>query len=103
VYSAHGFYASATGIYGSGLITDDTTNSAQGTGLLDFNKLHHVSPNFVLNGSAGYAFAFGGVVVRPQVYVENVFDKQYLLKGAFFSGASFGRPRSVQLRVNIGA
>ena len=103
VYSAHGFYASATGIYGSGLITDDTTNSAQGTGLLDFNKLHHVSPSFILNASAGYAFAFGGVVVRPQIYVENVFDKQYLLKGAFFSGASFGRPRSVQLRMNIGA
>src|SRR6266403_1511776 len=103
VYSAHGFYASATGIYGSGLITDDTTNSAQGTGLLDFNKLHHVSPSFILNASAGYAFAFGGVVVRPQIYVENVFDKQYLLKGAFFSGASFGRPRSIQLRMNIGA
>jgi len=103
VYSAHGFYASATGIYGSGLITDDTTNSPQGTGLLDFNKLHHVPPSFILNASAGYAFAFGGVVVRPQIYVENVFDKQYLLKGAFFSGASFGRPRSVQLRINIGA
>jgi TonB dependent receptor/Carboxypeptidase regulatory-like domain len=103
VYSASGFYASATGIYGSGLITDDTTNSPQGTGLLDFNKLHHVSPSFVMNGSAGYAFAFGGVVVRPQIYVENVFDRQYLLKGAFFSGASVGRPRSVQLRVNVGA
>jgi len=103
VYSAHGFYASATGIYGSGLITDDTTNSPEATGLLDFNKLHHVSPSFILNASAGYAFAFGGVVVRPQIYVENVFDKQYLLKGAFFSGASFGRPRSIQLRMNIGA
>jgi len=45
----------------------------------------------------------GGAVLRPQIYVENVFDKQYLLKGAFFSGASFGRPRSVQLRMNIGA
>jgi len=32
-----------------------------------------------------------------------VFDNKYLLKGAFFSGASVGRPRSVQLRVNIGA
>jgi len=103
VYSAHGFYASATGIYGSGLITDDSTNSPQGTGLLDFNKLHHVDPNFILNGSVGYTFAFGGMVVRPQLYIDNVFDKKYLLKGAFFSGASLGRPRTVQLRVNVGA
>ena len=103
VYSAHGFYASVTGIYGSGLITDDTTNSPQGTGLLDFNKLHHVPPSFIVNASAGYAFALGQIVVRPQVYLENAFDHQYLLKGAFFSGASFGRPRSVQLRVNVGA
>src|SRR5213595_1745196 len=58
VYSAQGFYASATGIYGSGLITDDSTNSPQGTGLFDFNKLHHVGPNFILNGSVGYTFAF---------------------------------------------
>src|SRR5437016_5372108 len=102
VYSAQGFYASATGIYGSGLITDDSTNSPQGTGLFDFNKLHHVGPNFILNGSVGYTFAFGSIVVRPQVYIDNVLDKKYLLKGAFFSGASLGRPRTVQLRMNVG-
>jgi len=42
-------------------------------------------------------------VIRPQVYIENLFDSKYALKGPFFSGASLGRPRSVQLRVNIGA
>jgi hypothetical protein len=56
-----------------------------------------------LGASAGYAFAVGGAVIRPQLYVENVFDHKYALKGPFFSGASMGRPRSVQLRVNIGA
>jgi len=30
-----------------------------------------------------------------------VFDNWYLLKGAFFSGASVGRPRSVQVQVNV--
>jgi len=50
-----------------------------------------------------YTFATGGVVIRPQLYVENLFDKAYALKGPFFSGSSFGRPRSVQVRVNIGA
>jgi len=34
--------------------------------------------------------------------MDNVFDRAYLLKGAFFSGASVGRPRTVQLRVSIG-
>ncbi len=103
VYSAHGFYLSASGIYGSGLTNGADPDATYGTGLLDFNKSIKVPSNVILNASAGYAFAVGGAVLRPQIYVENVFDKQYLLKGAFFSGASFGRPRSVQLRMNIGA
>jgi len=103
VYSARGFYLSATGIYGSGLTNGADPDSTYGTGLFDFNKSIKVAPSFIVNASAGYAFALRQIVVRPQVYVENAFDHQYLLKGAFFSGASFGRPRSVQLRVNIGA
>jgi len=103
VYSSHGFYLSATGVYGSGLTNGADPDSTYGTGLLDFNKSIKVPSSFILNASAGYAFAVGGAVLRPQIYVENAFDKQYLLKGAFFSGASFGRPRSIQLRMNIGA
>ena len=103
VYSARGFYLSATGTYGSGLTNGADPDSTYGTGLFDFNKSIKVAPSFIVNASAGYAFALRQIVVRPQVYVENAFDHQYLLKGAFFSGASFGRPRSVQVRVNIGA
>jgi hypothetical protein len=103
VYSQHGFYLSTTGIYGSGLTNGADPDSTYGTGLFDFNKSIKVAPSFIVNASTGYAIALGSVVVRPQVYVENIFDKQYLLKGVFFSGASVGRPRSVQLRVNIGA
>src|SRR5216117_2646368 len=103
VYSSRGLYLSATGVYGSGLTNGNDPDSTYGTGLFDFNKSIKVDPSFVLNASAGYTVAVGGVVVRPQVYVENVLDSHYLLKGAFFSGASVGRPRSVQLRVNIGA
>ena len=77
--------------------------STYGTGLLDFNKSIKVAPSFILNASAGYTLAVGNVVIRPQLYVDNVLDHKYLLKGAFFSGASVGRPRSLQLRVNIGA
>jgi outer membrane receptor for Fe3+-dicitrate len=35
------------------------------------------------------------------VFVDNLFDKKYLLKGAFFSGASVGRPRSVQAKLDV--
>jgi len=101
VYSSRGFYASATGIYGSGLIKP-VTPGPYGTGLFDFNKSTHVDPNFIVNASAGYAFAAGRALIRPQLYIDNVFDRKYLLKGAFFSGASVGRPRSLQLRVTIG-
>src|SRR5437667_10469688 len=103
VYAAHGFYLSTTGVYGSGLTNGNDPDSTYGTGLFDFNESIKVDPSFVLNASAGYTVALGGVVVRPQVYVENVLDSHYLLKGAFFSGASVGRPRSVQVRLNVGA
>src|SRR5207247_8772280 len=101
--SQTGSIASHNVSYGSGLIKSKPPASTYGTGLFDFNKANHVSPNFILNASAGYTWAVGNVVIRPQLYVDNVFDHKYLLKGAFFSGASVGRPRSVQLRVNIGA
>ena len=103
VYASRGFYASATGIYGSGLISATPPDSTYGSGLFDFNKINHVAPNFILNGSAGYTLVVGGAVVRPQVYIDNIFNRKYALKGAFFSGASVGRPRTVQVRVNIGA
>jgi outer membrane receptor for Fe3+-dicitrate len=79
------------------------TPGPYGTGLFDFNKSTHVDPNFIVNASVGYSFAVGRGIVRPQLYVDNVFDRKYLLKGAFFSGASVGRPRSLQLRVSIGS
>ena len=72
------------------------------TGLFCFNDAFKVKPSFIANVSTGYSFLFGRTVVRPELFVDNLFNKAYLLKGAFFSGASVGRPRSVQLRMNIG-
>jgi hypothetical protein len=34
--------------------------------------------------------------------VDNLFDRKYSLKGAFFAGAQFGKPRTFQFRVNLG-
>ncbi|OLC95227.1 MAG: hypothetical protein AUJ00_06840 [Gemmatimonadetes bacterium 13_1_40CM_3_70_6] len=91
-----------TAIYGSGLTNGNDPDSTYGTGLFDFNKSIKAKPSLILNASAGYTLVVGATVLRPQVYVENVFDHKYLLKGVFFSGASVGRPRSVQFRMNIG-
>jgi hypothetical protein len=102
VYSAHRFYVSATGIYGSGLTNGADITAPIGRGLLDFNRGIHVDPSVIVNAAAGYSLLVGRTVVRPQLYVDNVFDRKYLLKGAFFSGASVGRPRSVQLSVSVG-
>lgn len=102
LYAAHGFFASVTGTYGSGLTNGNDPDSTYGTGLFDFNKSIKVAPSFIVNASAGYTFVVGSAVLRPQIYVDNALDHRYLLKGAFFSGASVGRPRSVQARLNIG-
>ncbi len=61
----------------------------------------HFKPSAILNGSAGYSFTIGRALMQPELYVDSILDKKYLLKGAFFSGRSVGRPRSIQLRLNI--
>jgi hypothetical protein len=102
VYSKNRFFASTTGIYGTGLANGADITSPIGTGLFDFNRDIHVDPSFILNGAIGYNLIVGGTGVRPQLFVDNIFDKRYLLKGAFFSGASVGRPRTVEVRVDVG-
>ena len=104
-YALQQAYVSLTEIYGSGLTNGlpsaDDCSCSYGTGLFDFNRGTKVKPSGILNGSAGYSFAIGRALVRPELYVDNILDKKYLLKGAFFSGRSVGRPRSIQLRLNI--
>jgi hypothetical protein len=101
-WSHAGAYVSATGIYGSGLTNGNVPDASYGTGLFDFNKPMKVDPNFIMNMSAGYSFRVQNTVVRPSLFVDNLFDSKYLLKGAFFSGASVGRPRSIQAKVEVG-
>jgi hypothetical protein len=103
-YALSRFNVSATGIYGSGLtngVDPADCGCAYGTGLFDFNKGIKVDPNFIVNANAGFMITSGRGVIRPQVFVDNLFNKHYLLKGAFFSGPVAGRPRSIQVRVNI--
>ncbi len=104
-YAPSQWFFSGTAIYGSGLtngVDPSSCGCAYGTGLTDFNTGVKVSPSTIVNASLGYTFLFGTTVVQPQLYVENLLDHTYLLKGAFFSGASVGRPRNIELRVNVG-
>jgi len=100
-WAARGAFVSATTIYGSGLTNGGEPDASYSTGLFQFDKSVHVSPNTIVNASAGYAFVVGQATIRPQVFVDNVFDTKYLLKGAFFSGASVGRPRSIQAKLEV--
>ena len=115
-YGAGGWLASVTGIYGSGLTNGLTPNDPGrplydstlaatpplGTGLFDFNRAFKVQPSVIVNASVGYTLLLGHVEVRPQLFVTNLLDARYLLKGTFFSGASVGRPRAFQVRVAMG-
>jgi hypothetical protein len=98
-YSHLRFFGSVTGTYGSGLTNGADPDASYSTGLFALNKSIKVDPNAIVAASAGYSFNAGNVVLRPEVYADNLFDKRYLLKGAFFSGASVGRPRSVEVRL----
>ena len=101
-YAPNRFFLSGTAIYGSGLtngVDPADCGCTIGTGLFDFNKGIHVDPSTIINASTGYTFVAGRGVFQPQIYVENLLNKKYALKGAFFSGASVGRPRSVQVRL----
>ena len=100
-YSRRQLFASATGTYGSGLTNGQDPDASYSTSLFALNKSIKVDRSLILDMSAGYSATIGSVLVRPEVYVNNVFDNHYILKGAFFSGASAGRPRSVQVRVTI--
>jgi Carboxypeptidase regulatory-like domain len=121
MYSTHGFYVSATGIYGTGLtngftpdadVPNDTGSVANGTfqpgnksyctGLLCFNRAYKVPPSYIQNLSLGYTLYAGSTYLRPEIFITNLFDHTYLLKGAFFSGESVGRPFMIQFRMSLG-
>ena len=115
-YGARGLLVTVTGTYGSGLNGGLVPNSPIlpnfdstlaktapiGTGLFDFNSAFHVEPSFIVGATAGYTFLLGNVEVRPQFFVDNLFDLRYTMKGAFFAGAQVGKPRTFQFKLNLG-
>lgn len=121
MYSHRAFYVSTTGIYGSGLTNGYTPNAdvpyttgsvAAGTyqpgytdyctGLFCFNDAFKVHPSYIQDAAIGYTFDAGRTYIRPEFFVDNMFDVYYILKGAFFSGESVGRPRTFEVRLSVG-
>jgi len=101
-YQPKDWFLNITGIYGSGLTNGNPNNIEYGTGLFDFNSGAHVSPYATFNISAGYTFHLGGEsTIEPSIYINNLFDNNYLLKGAYFSAANYGERRNVVVKLAV--
>jgi hypothetical protein len=94
-------YVSVTGIFGSGLTNGVPGAAPNYTGLFAFNPRVKVSPSLIVNPSMGTSVTIDRTILRMELFVENALNRRYILKGAFTSGPSIGRPRSVQLRVTV--
>ena len=101
-YQPNDWFGNITGIYGSGLTNGNPSNQPYGTGLFDFNQFAHVTPSWIFNLGGGHTFHLSnGATIAPSLYVGNILDYEHLLKGAYFSGASWEEPRNVILRVDV--
>ncbi len=92
-------WANVTGIFGSGLTNGHPDAAPNKAGLLDFNPAVKVAPTFIVDAGAGTRFAAAGMLLSPSLHVENALDRHYVLKGAFTSGPSIGRPRTIEVRM----
>jgi hypothetical protein len=121
LYTHKSFYISTTGIYGTGLTNGyeplDSIPKAIGkpgtpsyqpgadqycNGFLCFNTAYKVHPSYIQQWDVGYVFSYGRGYIRPDFFVDNAWGAHYILKGAFYSGQSIGRPRTFTGRVTIG-
>ncbi len=98
-YQPDNWFVNFTAIYGSGL-ANGNDNYVFKTSLFDFNQGAHTTPYWVLNLSGGYIFNLtGGHTLEPSLYITNLLDHAHLIKGAFFSGASFEERRNVTFKL----
>jgi outer membrane receptor protein involved in Fe transport len=98
-YQPQSWFVNLVGIYGSGLANGNDDYDFK-TGLFDFNQGAHTTPSWIFNISGGYIFSLGnGHSLEPSLYVTNILDHAHLIKGTFFSGASFEERRNVTLKL----
>ena len=98
-YQPENWFLSIVGIYGSGL-ANGIGGYTYKTGLFDFNQPAHTTPSWIFNLSGGYTFSLSnGTSLEPSVSISNLLDHSHLIKGAFFSGASFEERRKVTFNI----
>jgi len=101
-YQPDDWFVNLTGIYGSGLTNGNPNGIAYKTDLFDLNTATHTTPSWILNLSLGYTFRIqGGTLLEPSLYVTNLLDHDHLIKGAYFSGASWEEPRNVVFKLSV--
>jgi hypothetical protein len=101
-YQTPEWYVSVAANYGSGLTNGNPDHAAFGTGLFDFNTAAHTAPSWIVNLGAGRTVHLaGGATLEPSVYVTNFFDHDHLMKGVYFSGASWEERRNVVVKVAV--
>jgi hypothetical protein len=101
-YQPQDWFVNLVGIYGSGLSNGNPDFTDFKTGLFDFNQAAHTTPSWILNLAFGYTFRMtGGSTLVPSLYVTNLLDNEHLIKGAYFSGASWEEPRNVVFKISV--
>ncbi len=100
-YQPQNWFLNLVGIYGSGL-ANGISNFTYKTGLFDFNQAAHTTPSWIFNLSCGYTFQLEGMTtLEPSLTITNLLDHAHLIKGAFFSSASFEERRNVVFKISL--
>jgi hypothetical protein len=101
-YQPEDWFVNLVGIYGSGLTNGNPDGVAYKTGLFDFNTATHTAPSWIFNVSGGYTFHLeGGASIEPSLFITNILDHNHLIKGAYFSAASWEERRNVVFKVSV--
>jgi hypothetical protein len=101
-YQPKDWFANLVAIYGSGLTNGNPNGEPYQTGLFDFNTAQHTTPSWILNVGGGYTFHLqGGASLQPSIYITNLLDHDHLIKGVYFSAASYEERRNVVLKVAV--
>ncbi len=99
-YQPQDWFYNLVGIYGSGL-ANGNPDAVYKNGLFDFNTSAHTTPSWIFNVSVGHTIHLqGGSSLEPSLYVTNLLDHDHLIKGTYFSGASWEEPRNVVFRLS---
>jgi len=101
-YQPADWFVNLEGIYGSGLSNGNPEGVKNKAGLFDFNTATHTAPSWILNLSGGYTFHLtGGASLEPSLFVTNLLDHDHLIKGAYFSAASWEERRNVIFKLSV--